>query len=312
MKNKILFLFMILFLFLIGTKNSFSVSKIFIKVKIDNEIITNHDILKESEYLKLLNPDLLKLNENEILNVSKSSLINQIIKKKEIEKYLDLKKKHSLVEKVLDDLYKSRKFKNLDDFEKNLKNKNNYTIEEIKQKLQIELYWNELIYMRYKNSVNINKENLLKKIKEKKDKNKVEFLLSEIFFSKQKNISLNEQIMQIQKSIESKGFNNTANIFSLSQSSKYGGKIGWVDQSNLSKAIFIELNKIKIGEYTNIIKVGNNYLILKIEDKRTTKIFINEEKQLKEMINFETNRQLNQYSNIYFNKAKINYSIDEI
>ena len=71
-------------------------------------------------------------------------------------------------------------------------------------------------------------------------------------------------------------------------------------------------DKIKIGEYTNPIKVGNNYLILKIEDKRTTKISINKEKQLKEMINFETNRQLNQFSNIYFNKAKINYSIDEI
>ena len=311
MKNRILFLFMVLFLF-IGINNSFSASKIFIKVKIDNEIITNHDILKESKYLKLINPDLLKLNENEILNISKNSLINQIIKKKEIEKYLDLEKRHPLVEKVLEDLFKGRNFKNLDEFKNNLNYENNYTIKEIKKKLQIELYWNELIYTRYKNSININEENLLKKIKEKKDKNKVEFLLSEIFFSKQKNISLNEQIMQIQKSIESKGFNNTANIFSLSQSSKYGGKIGWVDQNNLSKAIFAELNKIKIGEYTNTIKVGNNYLILKIEDKRTTKIFINEEKQLKEMINFETNRQLNQYSNIYFNKAKINYSIDEI
>ena len=303
---------MILFFFIIGIKNSFSESKIFIKVKINNEIITNHDILKESEYLKLINPDLLKLNKNEILNVSKNSLINQIIKKKEIEKYLDLEKAHPLIEKVLQDLYKGRNFKNLDEFKKNLNNENNYTIKEIKKKLQIELYWNELIYMRYKNSININKENLLKKIKEKKDKNRVEFLLSEIFFSKQKNISLNEQIIQIQKSIENKGFSNTANIFSLSQSSKYGGKIGWVNQGNLSKAIFIELNKIKIGEYTNAIKVGNNYLILKIEDKKTTKISIDEEKQLKEMINFETNRQLNQFSNIYFNKVKINYSIDEI
>ncbi len=311
MKNRILFLFMVLFLF-IGINNSFSASKIFIKVKIDNEIITNHDILKESKYLKLINPDLLKLNENEILNISKNSLINQIIKKKEIEKYLDLEKRHPLVEKVLEDLFKGRNFKNLDEFKNNLNYENNYTIKEIKKKLQIELYWNELIYTRYKNSININEENLLKKIKEKKDKNKIEFSLSEIFFSKQKNISLDEQIIQIQKSIKNKGFNNTANIYSLSQSSKYGGKIGWVDQDNLSKTIFIELNKIKIGEYTNPVKVGNNYLILKIEDKRTTKISINEEKQLKEMINFETNRQLNQFSNIYFNKAKINYSIDEI
>ncbi len=310
MKYKLLF-FLVLFL-LFGIKNSFSKTNILIEVKVENEIITNHDILKESEYLKLLNPDLLKLNENEILSISKNSLINQIIKQKEIEKYLDLEKGHSLLKKVLVDLYRRLKFENLNDFEKNLNKKKNYTIQEIKQKLQIELYWNELIYQKYKNSININEENLLKKIKEKKNQNKKEFLLSEIFFTKRKDLLISEQINQIQKSIKNKGFSNTANIFSISQTSKYGGKIGWVDQSNLSKAIFNELNKINIGEHTKTIKVGNNFLILKIEDIRITKISIDEEKQLKEMINFETNRQLNQYSNIYFNKAKINYSINEI
>ncbi len=295
-----------------GIKNSFSESNIYIKVKVDDEIITNHDIYKESEYLKLLNPDLLKLKESELLLISQNSLINQIIKKKEIGKYIDLKKEHSATDKVLKDLYNRLNFKNLEDFQKNLNQKNNYTLQEIKQKLKNELYWNELIYTRYKDSVNINVENLKKKIREKKNNYKVEFLLSEIFFSKKKNLSIEKQISQIKDSIEVKGFSNTANIYSTSESSKYGGKIGWVNQNNLSKPIFKELNKIKIGDYTNILKVGNNYLILKIEDKRKTQIVIDEKRQLKEMINFETNRQLNQYSNIYFNKAKINYTINEI
>tara|TARA_Y100001958_G_C21150961_1_gene487164 strand:+ start:186 stop:1121 length:936 start_codon:yes stop_codon:yes gene_type:complete len=309
-KNKIIFFF--IFIFILQNKNCFSETEIFIKVKVDNEIITNHDILKESEYLKLINPELLQLKNTELLSISQNSLINQIIKAKEISKYLDLKKNHLLTDKVLKDLYKRLDFQNKEDFNKTLKQKNIYTIGEIKQKLKIELFWNELIYTKYKDSININEENLIKKIKAKKNKKKSEFLLSEIFFSRKKNLSLNEQILQIRESIKNKGFNNTAIIFSLSQSSKYGGKIGWVDQNNLSKSIFAELNKINIGEYTNTIKVGNNYLILKIEDKRTTKNTIDEKKQLKEMINFETNRQLNQYANIYFNKAKINYSINEI
>ena len=82
MKNQVLlFIFLIL---TVGITNSYSSSEIFIKVKVDNEIITNHDIIRESKYLKLLNPDLLKLNKNELLNISKNSLINQIIKKKEL------------------------------------------------------------------------------------------------------------------------------------------------------------------------------------------------------------------------------------
>ena len=52
-------------------------------------------------------------------------------------------------------------------------------------------------------------------------------------------------------------------------------------------------------------------MILKIEEIKTSKIEINKEIKLKEMIEFERNRQLNQFSNIYFNKIKINYSIDE-
>ena len=131
------------------------------------------------------------------------------------------------------------------------------------------------------------------------------------FLKKKKDISLEAQIKKIKVSIAEIGFNNTANIFSSSESANFGGKIGWVIEDNLSKIIFEELNKINVGQYTDVIQIGNNFLILKIEDKKSKKIKIDEQTQLKNMILFERNRQLNQFSNIYFNKVKINYSINE-
>ena len=291
--------------------NAFSNSEIFIAVTVNNEIITNQDIAKEERYLKILNPDLSKLDQNKMNNIAKNSLINQIVKKNEVEKFFDFKEKETLVEEVFKDLLKKLNFDNQLDFKKSLIKENEYTIEEIKKNLKIELYWNELIFFKYKDMIKINKDDLKKKIEAKKNNFETEFLLSEIFFNKKKDINLNDQIKLIKESIKDIGFNNTANIFSISESAKFGGKIGWVKENNLSKQISKELSKLKIDQHTEVMQVGNNYLMLKIDDKRNNKILINKKKQLQEMINYETNRQLTQYSNIYFNKVKINYILDE-
>ena len=309
MKLKIIqYLIIILFSY---NFSAFSNTEIFIAVTINNEIITNQDIAKEEEYLKKLNPDLSKLEKNKMNNIAKNSLINQIIKKNEVEKFFDLKKENSLVEEVFKDLLKKLNFDNQFDFKKSLIKENEYSIEEIKKNLKIELYWNELIFFKYKDMIKINKDDLKKKIEAKKNNFETEFLLSEIFFNKKKDVNLNDQIKLIKESIKDIGFNSTANIFSISESAKFGGKIGWVKENNLSKQISKELSKLKIGQHTEVIQVGNNYLMLKIDDKKNNKILINKKKQLQEMINYETNRQLTQYSNIYFNKVKINYIIDE-
>jgi len=309
MKLKIIqYLIIILFSY---NFSAFSNTEIFIAVTINNEIITNQDIAKEEEYLKKLNPDLSKLEKNKMNNIAKNSLINQIIKKNEVEKFFDLKKENSLVEEVFKDLLKKLNFDNQFDFKKSLIKENEYSIEEIKKNLKIELYWNELIFFKYKDMIKINKDDLKKKIEAKKNNFETEFLLSEIFFNKKKDVNLNDQIKLIKESIKDIGFNSTANIFSISESAKFGGKIGWVKENNLSKQISKELSKLKIGQHTEVIQVGNNYLMLKIDDKKNNKILINKKKQLQEMVNYETNRQLTQYSNIYFNKAKINYIIDE-
>jgi peptidyl-prolyl cis-trans isomerase SurA len=278
MKLKII-LYLIIILFS-NNFNAFSNSKIFIAVTVNNEIITNQDITKEKQYLKILNPDLSKLDENKMSNIAKNSLINQIVKKNEVEKFFDLEEKKSLVEEVFKDLLKKLNFDNQEDFKKSLIKENEYTIEEIKKNLKIELYWNELIFFKYKDMIKINKDDLKRKINAKKNNFEIEFLLSEIFFNKKKDKNLNNQIELIKKSINDIGFNNTANIFSISESANFGGKIGWVKENNLSKQISKELSKIKIGQHTEVIQIGNNYLIIKIDDIRTNKILIDKKKTI--------------------------------
>ena len=299
----------LIFIFIFNMK-AISQEKFFIVAKINNEIITNYDVEKESVYLKLLNPNLNQLNSEKIFQISKNSLINEIIKKNELKKIIDFNQNDTLINKIFNDFYKNFNFSNEKEFELFLKSKNSYSVSKVKEKIKIEFFWNKLIFQRFNAQIKINKEGLLEKIKNS-DKYKNQYLLSEIFFTKQNNQKLEDQINTITQSIKDFGFNNSASLFSISESSKKGGKIGWVDEDNLSPKILDELYKIKKGQITNTIKIGNNFLILKIEDIKTKKIKVNKDSKLKEMIEFERNRQLNQYSNIYFNKIKINYSIDE-
>jgi len=46
--------------------------------------------------------------------------------------------------------------------------------------------------------------------------------------------------------------------------------------------------------------------------KNLIKSKLNEEEMLKNMVDFETNKQLEQFSLIYFNKIKLNAQIDEL
>ena len=136
-------------------------------------------------------------------------------------------------------------------------------------------------------------------------------MLSEIVFNKKKNETFEKITDQIKLSINEIGFNNTANIYSISESSKLGGKLGWVNENSLSQKIVNQLNFIKEGEYTNIIQIGKNYLILKVDKIEINEIKIDKQKELEKLIQIESNKQLNQFSRIYFDKSKINYTINE-
>ena len=98
--------------------------------------------------------------------------------------------------------------------------------------------------------------------------------------------------------------------YSLSESKKNGGKIGWVYKSQLSNKISEQVGNIKVGEFTEPITVPGGFIILKLVDKKNQLLEINEEEEFKKAVNFETNRQLTMYSTLHYkrvyNRAVIN------
>ena len=282
---------------------------------VDGEIITNLDLKKEYNYLELLNPDLASLNEKQKFDISKRSLINEVIKSKEIKKVFDISLENKFVDSYLEnyikDLFLRLNVNNKEEFEEKTKLKKSYNLTEIEKKIKIELYWNELIFSRFKDQVNIDKKEITAKVNRLVNKKYKEFLLSEIVFKKKKDLSIENLIQKINLSIKEIGFNNSANIFSNSNSAKFGGKIGWVNENSLSKQIYDELRLIEEGQLTKVMKLGNNFLILKIDEIRIKEIKIDKKKEVSKLIELETNKQLNKFSTIYFDKSKINYSINE-
>ena len=280
-------------------------------MKIDNEIITSHDIEQEINYLKALNPGLKQINKDELLVVAKRSIIKEFIKKKEIEKYKKLNLENPQINNVLGNLIKNLNLQNEKELE-NYLNTFNFSIEELKRKIQIENEWKNLIYSKYIKTVKINKKELIEKIeKSSNEKFLLEYNLSEIVFANTADVSLDQLFENVQESIRENGFENTANLYSISESSKIGGKIGWVKKNNLSDIINKSLKNLNVNEYSSPLKINNNYFIFKINDIRKIEIEIDKKKELDKMIFVETSKQLDKFSNIFYNKIKLNSEISE-
>jgi len=305
------FIKFLLIFFIVNFNLTLTKANINIVTQVEDEIITNQDIETEKNYLEILNPNLNQLNQLQVYDLAKNSLINEIIKKKEIEKFLNINKKNSFTEDYLKNLYLKLGFANENQFKTELSKKNNYSLEEIKSKIQIELLWNELIFLKYNNQVSIDENKLKIKIQNSNNQHREEYLLSEILFSINKRENLKNYFDQIELSINEIGFSNTANIYSISDSSKLGGNIGWVNKNQLANSLIEKIENLKVGEYTKPIKIGNNFMLIKLENLRKSEIEIDQEKELKKLIQNENNRQLNQFSRIYFNKSKKNYFISE-
>ncbi|MGL3827107.1 peptidylprolyl isomerase [Candidatus Pelagibacter communis] len=286
-------------------------ANIFIDVRVNDQIITNYDIQIESAYIKILNPDLQNITKKQLYNLSRKNLITEIIKKSEIVKFVNIKQKNPLIDNYFEDLYKRLGYQNENEFLSMLKNKNSYTKDQIKNKIKIELIWNELIYSKYKNQVKIDKKKLSEKVNSLNNKLYKEYLISEIVFRKVKDKTIEDLKSEILLSIKEIGFENTANIYSIAESSKFGGKVGWINANNLSKNLLIKIENLENGKNTDIIKISNSFIILKKNDTKIKELKINKEKELEKLINFETNRQLDQFSKIYFDKSKINYFVNE-
>ena len=302
-------IFSTLFIFSASSEN-----EVFIKFKVDNEIITNIDLVNEKNYLIALNNKLSSVSSKELNELSKNSLIKEKIKIKELNKFFDLEKVKTFGEKITKNFYENIGIKNKEDFEIYLKNFN-LEYEEVKRKLTIEAMWNRLIYKKYNDKININEDKLKKSLSDKiknSPQKMVEYNLSEIVFELNSNEEIKKKYKLIQNNINKYGFKETASLISISGTASSGGDVGWIKKTHLSNKIIQNLQLISIGKYTEPIQVNNAFLILKINDIRKIEKNINFEKEFEKLLTIEKNRQLNNFSIIHFNKIKKNINISEI
>ena len=308
LKYKFIFIIISFFIF----QDAANTSQVDIAVKVNEEIITSYDVKKEMNILLALNNQLEIIEKDKLQNIAKNSLIKETIRKLEIQRVLNNKGNvNNNVDPVIENLISNLNLRNEEEFNEYLKNYN-ISINDIIEKIKIENDWKAIIYQKYINKIEIDKKKIRNKISELKKKSfQVEFNLSEILFQIQNNNTLEQTYEEILQSINDIGFENTANIFSIADSSNTGGKIGWIKESNLSKVIEKNLIGVEVNKYTKPIKLGNNFLILKVNDLRNINIEIDEEEEMEKLIFIETSAKLERFSNIYYNKIKLNTSIQD-
>tara|TARA_A100001037_G_C15134227_1_gene630233 strand:+ start:1271 stop:2191 length:921 start_codon:yes stop_codon:yes gene_type:complete len=300
--------FIIVFIFTF-TKDIFAFENK-ILLKINNEIITSVDVLEEIKYLSIIIKEFDKIEKEKIYQISINSLIRQKIKEIELSKnFKTLTIQEEYLIPQIDKLVIKNNFQSKDEFVNHLKDKG-IDIEFINKRLSQEMLWNKLIYDKFFKNVKINKDKILENIKKNKTQN--EYLLSEILFNVENKNKLNKKFEDIKIIVKNEGFDKAALIHSVSETSKNGGLLGWVKESSISKKIKIELEKIDEQNFTNPIQVPGGFIILYINETRISEKNVDFEKELNSIINEKTNTQLNQFSNIYFNKIKKNMEINEI
>lgn len=277
--------------------------------RVNNEIVTSVDILNEINYLNSLNEDIKNLQKEKVFQIAKNSLIREKIKEITLLKiFEEIKLDNNDFNKSLMNSYSNFNINNIDELNQYLK-KFSLDIKKIEKKITINALWNQIIYSRFSKNIKIDinrlKEDILK------DDKKTEFLLSEIVFNLEINESLEKKFDLITKSILQDGFENSALIYSVSDTSTNGGNLGWIKESSINKKIKNKISKLEINEFTSPITIPGGFLILKLNDIKKTEREIDLKNELQTIIRVKTNDQLNQFSNIFLNKIKKDIIISE-
>ena len=300
----------IIFIFSIFNNTSFCLENK-ILVKIDKEIVTSIDVDNEVKYLLSLNPNIKNLSKKEIFDISKKSIIREKVKDIEINKnFKNPNVPDNYIEQILKNVYQKIGIENIETFKEYLKEKN-IDYEYVKDKIEIETLWNELIIAKFSSKITIDKEEIRKKLLAESKQYSKSFLVSEIFFETTSSDQIENIYKNIVKTIENDGFDKAVLTYSTSSTANSGGQLGWIQEETLNenlRDIFFEMNE---GEYTKPITVPAGFLVLKIDKIKEEKVNQNIEKKINEIINFKKNDQLNQFSKMHFNKIKKNINIDE-
>ena len=294
MKKKLLIIFFLFFSaerLVCETNNS-------IIITVGNHPITRLDLIKEIKFIAILAKiNINESNKEELKNVAVQTLVKRAIKKNEVERLKitqynqkDLDSQISIITKNLG--------LDKEDFKIFLKQKN-LRYEDMVESFEIDLKWNTAIFKLYKNKISLNTIEIENKINAELDKVKSNksLLLSEI----QVNLSnegLEATTNKIFSKIKEDGFANAARVLSISNSSKNGGNIGWVNENKLSKTIYEKVKNLKNGEMTGPILVEGVVIVIKKIDEKNTSYSLEDIK--KNVVNQEKMKKLEMFSNSHY------------
>ena len=308
MKKQFFLIFMLLFL---NFTNLHAIENK-IEFKVNNEIITTIDIIKELNFLAALNPEILKLEKDKIFEVSKNSIIKEKIKIIEILKFtqkIELKDEH--LKKLIKNSYMKINLKSEDEFLKHL-SKYNLELDDFKNKIAVEALWNNIIYSKFNSKVKVDINKIKNEIINNKNNKIISFNLSEIIFNVGENQILDVKFEQIKKDINQNGFGNAAMIHSVSENANSGGKIGWINQNSINQKLNEKIKNLDIGDFTLPMVIPGGFLIIRLNDIKEVDKEINLDDEIKKQITIKTNQQLNQFSNLYYNKIKKDVKIEKL
>jgi peptidyl-prolyl cis-trans isomerase SurA len=277
--------------------------------KIDNEIITTVDVLGEINNLKFFNKDINQLTDEEIYQIAVQSITKYKIKKKSLSKNFGKIEfqNDDYLNQIIQKTYENLGFQDLKTF-KNELSKNQISFKKFQEKLITDILWNQVIFSKYYNKLVIDEEKLRKQIKNNKKINSI--YLKEIVYEVSDIKEIEEKYNLIIKDINVLGFESAAIKHSVSNTSSNGGDLGWINENSISNKILNELEKISVKNITEPIRISSGFLILQKFDEREIQKDINNEEELKKLIDFEKNQQLNNYSNLYYNKIKKDFKIN--
>jgi len=303
MKKLIVVLFAILF------STQVLSDEVKIVFKINDKIITNQDIEIEYNYLTLLNKNLENLSENDLRNYAKQSTLNELIKKIELEKYSNLTSNSELIAQTINDIYRSLNITNIEDFEEYLASKN-LKLNIIEKKIQTETMWNQLIYLKYKNRLNIDEEKIREDILNNKSKSE-RVLLQEIVYKYKDKNDLEKKYKEIVNHINLNDFKDAVLKYSVSESKKNNGNLDWVYLTNIVPIIKKNIETLNKDQISKPIIIPGGALIIKMIEREFINENIDIEKKLTKNIQDKINQQLNNFSRLYFNKISNDLKINE-
>ena len=137
------------------------------------------------------------------------------------------------------------------------------TEEVFRSQMKAEMAWSRLVGMKARREINISESEVRSALDMiNQDKMKQKYLISEIVISQKKAKNIYDLVENLRNDPR---FELYAMQFSESPSARGGGNLGWVGKDQLAEPLIQALEKMKVGQISQPVKVGTDYYILKLQ-----------------------------------------------